>query len=117
MGVLGAEVWDETSSSTMLRWGFRLMGEAGSARGHGALGPRMMPAAAAFTPAGTTAETVEPAGPAYIPPAFAAYFHASLAAVRGEAPCPTTGADKLRALRLAFAVRAAAAAGPWIRQG
>lgn len=116
-GVLAAEVWDEMSSSTTLRWGFRLMGEAGSARGHEAFGPRMLPAEVAFTPAGAVAETVEPAGLPYLPHAFAAYFGAFLAAVRGQGPCPSGGEDNLRTLRLAFAVREAAAAGTWVPLG
>jgi predicted dehydrogenase len=113
-GVLSAEIWDEMSSSTMLRWGFRLMGDAGSARGHEAFGFQMMPAEVAFSPAGTSEETVAPAGPPYIPHAFAGYFQAVLDAVQGKGACPTPGEDNLETLRIAFAVRRAAAEGGWV---
>ncbi len=116
-GVLAAEIWDEMSSSTTLRWGFRLMGDAGSVRGHEAFSAEMLPAEFAFTPAGASSETPEPLGPAYVPHAFAAYFRAFLAAVRGEGPCPTSGEDNLCTLRLAFSVRAAAEAGGWVSVG
>jgi predicted dehydrogenase len=113
-GVLAAEIWDEMSSSTTLRWGFRLMGSAGSVQGHEAFGPDMLPAEVAFAPARAACETREPAGPPYIPGAFAAYFSALVAAVRGEGPCPIPAEDNLRTLRLAFAARRAADLGDWL---
>lgn len=116
-GRLAAHVWDEMSSSTMLRWGFRLMGDRGTARGHEAFGSRMMPAEIVFTPAGALSETVEPITTPYLPDAFAAYFDALVHALRGEGPVPTPAEDNLKTLQLAFAARRAAAAGAWVEVG
>jgi predicted dehydrogenase len=113
-GVLAAQIWDEMSSSTTLRWGFRLMGSGGTLRGHEAFGSRMFPAEVIFTPAGTLGELVEPVPERYIPDAFRAYFSALVAAVTGRGPVPTPAADNLKTLRLAFAAREAASRGSWV---
>jgi predicted dehydrogenase len=112
--VLAAQIWDEMSSSTTLRWGFRLMGSGGTLRGHEAFGARMFPAEVIFTPAGTLEETVEPVPERYIPDAFRAYFAALIAAIAGRGPVPTPAADNLNTLRLAFAAHEAAAMGAWV---
>lgn len=113
--MLAAQIWDEMASSTTLRWGFRLMGEEGTLRGHEAFNLLpMLPAEIAFCPAGRTTETVEPVGPPYVPHAFAAYFAAVVAAVRGLGPPPVPAADNLQTLRLAFAAHQAAVEGRWV---
>ncbi len=114
-GELAAQVWDEMSSSTMLRWGFRLMGERGSLRGHEAFSTSMVPAEVAFAPAGAPgSETVTPVPGRYVPDAFAAYFRQLVAAIRGEVPVPTPAADNLRTLALAFAARESFRSGRWV---
>jgi len=114
-GVLAAQIWDEMAASTTLRWGFRIMGERGTLRGHEAFNLRpMLPPEIAFCPAGATAEQVEPVTRPYVPDAFAAYFTEVVAAVRGLRPPPVPAADNLTTLRLAFAARQAAAEGRWV---
>lgn len=113
-GGLMAEIWDEMSSSTTLRWGFRIMGSEGSARGHEAFESTMLPAEVAFAASGQRAETVEPGGPQYVPSAFTRYFAAVVSAIRSGTACPSPAEDNLKTLRLAFAARQAADLGDWV---
>jgi len=114
---LMAQVWDELSSSTTLRWEFRLGGSNGTARGHEAYKPDMMPPEIAYTPAGEVSETVKPISTTYVPDAFISYFERFVAAVKGEETAPTPARDNLRSLRIAFAARESAAQGEWIDIG
>ncbi len=113
-GPLMAEIWDEMSSPTTLRWGFRLMGDRGSLSGHEAFGEGMVPAEVAMALAGVPGETLTPVHPPYVPAAFACYFAALVAAIEGRGPVPTPAADNLQTLRLAFAARRAADDGAWV---
>ncbi|MFC6875391.1 Gfo/Idh/MocA family protein [Halobellus marinus] len=111
---LMAQVWDELSSSTTLRWQFRLGGSEGTVRGHEAYKPEMIPPEVVYTPAGKVSETVTPITTSYVPDAFIGYFEQFVAAVRENEPAPTTAEDNLRSLRIAFAARQSADQGDWI---
>jgi predicted dehydrogenase len=111
---LMAQVWDELSSSTTLRWKFRLGGSEGTVRGHEAYKPEMIPPEIAYTPAGEVSETVTPVTTSYVPDAFISYFERFIAAIKGNESAPTTAKDNLRSLIIAFAARQSADQDDWV---
>lgn len=112
-GGLVATIWDEFSSNTMLRWNYRLMGDGGTLRGHEAFGD-MIPPETVYTPAGELSERSEPVSETYVPDAFANYFDSVVTALREGEEVPTSGADNLHTLRIAFAVRQSFERGEWV---
>jgi len=113
-GSLSAEIWDELSSSTNLRWSFRLMGDSGTIRGHEAYKDHMFPARIAYTPAGTQSECVSSIASSYVPDAFRNYFTQLIEALDNDETPPTSGQDNLKTLQIAFAARESVKRGQWV---